>query len=173
MISTSNILILLGSITLTLITAVWYFQRVTINRPPIGLYNLKDISFMMLMVILLPLLYVRLPSTAVVIIMSLVFINVLYFTFRAALPQWAALLIAIGLVGLDIWLAEGTEVQFASPGFIAVNNILLLVAVIGVCTLYTQAGMRTRHVAFFGIALTFYDFIATSLLPICLNLASA
>ncbi len=166
MMSTSNIFILLGLIVLTQITAVLYFRRVTINRPPVGLYNLKDISFMMLMVILLPLLYVRLPATVVVVIMSLVFTNVLYYTFRVALPRWTALLLAVGIVGADIYLAEGTEVQFASASFIAVNNLLLLLAAIGVCTLYAQAGMRARHVAFFGIALAVYDFIATIALPV-------
>jgi hypothetical protein len=51
-----------------------------------------------------------------------------------------------------------------------VNNTVLVLAVMGVTTLWAQSGMKARDVAMLAGALTFYDLVATSLLPLTSDL---
>jgi hypothetical protein len=47
-----------------------------------------------------------------------------------------------------------------------VNNIVIVLSVVGVTNLWAQSGMKARHAAVLGAALAVYDLIATSLLPL-------
>ena len=50
--------------------------------------------------------------------------------------------------------------------FFAVNNIVLLVMVMGITNLWAQSGMKARDTALLGVLLALYDFIATVQLPL-------
>jgi hypothetical protein len=84
------------------------------------------------------------------------------------LATWS---VAVAAVGLDIAAALGLGVT--SNAFLAVNNGVVALVVLGVANLWAQSGMRARHVAVLGGALALYDFIATSQLTLMTDLAHA
>jgi hypothetical protein len=49
-----------------------------------------------------------------------------------------------------------------SDGFLAVNNFVLVVLIIGVTNMWAQSGMKARDATLLGAFLTVYDWIATS-----------
>ena len=64
-----------------------------------------------------------------------------------------------------IALTNGT----ASNTFLAVNNVVLVVVVVGVANLWAQSGMGARRVAL-AAGLAVYDFVATSQLTLMTDL---
>src|SRR5215208_3628607 len=57
-----------------------------------------------------------------------------------------------------------------STAFFLVNNTVLVLAVVGVTSLWAQSGIKARDVAVLGGVLALYDLIATSLLPLMTDL---
>src|SRR5215208_5863696 len=57
-----------------------------------------------------------------------------------------------------------------STTFFLVNNTVLVLAVVGVTSLWAQSGIKARDVAVLGGVLALYDLIATSLLPLMTDL---
>jgi hypothetical protein len=62
---------------------------------------------------------------------------------------------------------------FTSREFLALNNLLQILAVIGVANLWAQSGMKARDAALLGAGLIVYDVLFTSLLPLMGDLFSA
>ncbi len=156
----------------TVLIGVVFLQRVTLTRPPIGRFNLQDIAFMMLIIITLPVLYLNLPALAVVTLIGLSFFTILQAMFAPLMPRRWSILAAIGLIALNIGMQRLEHPNGLHPAFIVLNNLMLVVAIAGVCNLYTQSGMRARDVAVFSVALTFFDYVATSLLPLMVDMVN-
>ena len=146
-----------------------YFRRHAMTRPPIGVFNLGDIAVMMGAVILVPFLYLLLPIWMLGSLLALASVSLLYFTWEPVLRSaWTVWLVTILLAGVDL-------VTALLPGldpiwFFMVNNLVLVISVVGVTNLWAQSGMKARHAAILGVALAIYDLIATSLLPLMNNL---
>jgi len=152
------------------VTLSWfYFRRYAMTRPPIGVFNLGDIAIMMGAVILVPFLYLLLPIWILASLLALASISILYFTWEPVLGStWAIWLVTILLAGADLLTALLPGI--APIWFFAVNNIVLVISVVGVTNLWAQSGMKARHAAILGAALAIYDLIATSILPLMSDL---
>jgi hypothetical protein len=157
--------VVLFHVAAAVIIAWLYFRRYVMTRPPVGVFNLGDIAVMIGMVVLVPFLYLWLPLWTVAGLLVLASTSLLYFTWepvlRSALSIW---LVTILLAGADLLTAllPGSRPAW----FFAVNNIVLVISVIGVTNLWAQSGMKARDAAILGTALAIYDLIATSLLPL-------
>lgn len=157
--SFANALVVLAAVGAIVVLGVRYLDRLHINRPPVGTYNRSDVVFMVAVLAILPPLYLALPPWALVAVFALFLLVVLHYTLGPALPRPIPLAAAALLVAGDV-------VVFAAVGgshaaFLAVNGVVLGIAVIGVCNLYVQSGMRAEHVALFAGVLTVYDYVAT------------
>lgn len=159
-------LLVVFAFTVAAVALSWlYFRRYQVTRPPIGVFNLTDVAFMIGGIILVPYLYLLLPLWLVAGLLVLGVLSVLYFLWepvlRIRLLVWLA---TLALIGADIWAA----LQFgtAGNGFFIVNNIVLLAMVVGLSNLWAQSGMRARDVVILGGFLMFYDLTATWLLPL-------
>jgi hypothetical protein len=146
--------------------AVLYFRRVPVDRPPIGVYTLRDIAVMMTVVVLLPVLYLSLPDLAVATALGLMTVFAVQFTLAPLLSGRIALGAAVAAGAADVALVTA---DLTTPAVVW-NNVLLLTLVIGVTNLYTQSGIRARDVAVFGMLLAGYDLVATTMLPTMGNL---
>lgn len=142
-----------------------YFRRYAVSRPPIGVFNLKDITLMILFVILVPFLYLLLPPWLAAGLLLLGALSILYFTWEPVLhARWAIWLAVFVLLAVDL----GAALLFKTNNdrFLAVNNLVLIVLIVGITNLWAQSGMKARDAALLGALLAVYDVVATSLLPL-------
>ncbi len=157
---TVALFVILGHIAAAILLGWEYFRRYAVTRPPIGVLNLWDITLMMAGIILVPYLYLILPIWLVASLLGLGILSVLYFVWEPILhARWAIWLLALGLVALDI-----AAVRLVGSGnrlFFAVNNIVLIVAIVGITNLWAQSGMKVRDVAILAGMLAIYDVIVT------------
>jgi hypothetical protein len=160
-----SILVVLGLAVATVLLSWLYFRRYRVTRPPIGVFNLIDIAYMIGGIVLVPYLYLVLPTWMVATLLAVGAASVLYFVWEPVLPSrllvWLA---ALAFVGADIW----ASIQFGavSDQFFLINNVVLLLMVVGLTNLWAQSGMSAREVAILGAFLAIYDLTATWLLPL-------
>jgi hypothetical protein len=151
-------------------TLSWaYFRRYPVSRPPIGVINLTDVALILGGIVLIPYLYLALPAWLVAGLLMLGIGSVLYAVCEPVLPgRRTVWLVVIVLTMADIaaLLRLGAE----SRPFIALNNALLVLAVVGVANLWAQSGLRARDTAVLAGALTIYDVIFTTQLPLMADL---
>jgi hypothetical protein len=152
------VIVLIPAVAILL--GVFYFLRVEVDRPPVGVYTLGDVMVMMTAVLVIPVVYLALPSSAVATVLGLMTVFAIQITLAPLLSGRVALLVAFGAAALDLVLFLS-----ASTAATAWNNALLLILVIGVCNLYVQSGIKARDVAVFASLLAGYDLVATTLLP--------
>ncbi len=152
------VIVLIPAVAILL--GVLYFLRVRMERPPVGVYTLGDVMIMMTAVLVIPVVYLALPSSAVATVLGLMTVFAIQMTLAPLLPGRVALLVAFGAAALDLVLFLS-----GSSAATAWNNVLLLILVIGVCTLYVQSGIKARDVAVFALLLAGYDLVATTMLP--------
>lgn len=149
----------------TLALGSLYFRRWQLTRPPVGVFDLGDVAFMLGTVVVLPLLYLALPGWLLVGLMALGALSAVYLAAEPILKSaWACWLLVI-----LITIAEGWAALLADPAghaLVLVNNGVILVAVVGVANLWVQSGMKARDAAILGGALCIYDLLATSMLPL-------
>jgi hypothetical protein len=162
---TTSYLVVLGLIVGVASLSWAYFRAYELERPSVGVTNLEDVAFMMGAIILIPYLYLALPLWLVAAVFALAMLGILYFTAQPVLVnRWAVWLVALSLLGADV----GTNLYLGptSAAFSLVNDAVLVLAVVGVTTLWAQSGMKASDVAVLAGALTFYDLVATSFLPL-------
>ncbi len=163
--------VVLGYVICAVLGGWTYFRQYQVTRPPIGVFNLKDIALMILFIILVPFLYLVLPLWLVAALLLLTALGILYFTWEPLLrARWAIWLAVLTLLVVDSAAAFllGTRQNV----FFAVNNTVLLLIVVGVTNLWAQSGMKARDAALLGVFLTLYDFLATSQLPLMSELVA-
>lgn len=145
-----------------LVAGAWYYlRRADMDIPPIGVFNRRDVYVIVGLLSVLPFVYQLLPTAALVIIQALVGMTVLGFTITAIIPGRAGWAITMALVALDTVLAPSV-LGPSTAAFHLVNNLLVVLAVIGVSNLYVQSGLRSRDVVVFAVLLTIYDVVATN-----------
>lgn len=138
-----------------------YFRRYKLTRPPIGVFNGIDLGVMIVAIVLVPYLYLALPPWVAVVLLGTSFFSVLLTVGEPVLPTRTAIWgVTLLLVGAD--LGAAWQWRPPSPLFYGTNNLVLLLATIGMVNLWAQAGMRARHVAILAAALALYDFIFTT-----------
>ncbi len=165
----TGIIPILLSILASLALSWGYFLRAAIKRPPIGVMNLWDVTFMMASILIVPYLYLLLPLWVVTALLALATASVIYFVLepvvRAKIILW---LLTLGLILADI----ATVISFGTHSriFHIINNLILVLVIIGVSNVWAQNGMKARDAAVLGVALIVYDWLFTSVLPFMSNL---
>lgn len=146
-----------------------YFQRYRMKRPPIGVFNLWDVAFMMVGILLIPYLYLLLPGWAVTLLLGLGAVGILFFMFEPLfVRRWMGWLLVLLLAGGEIVLYRlyGSR----SLAFLVANNLVQVLSVVGITNLWAQSGMKARDVAILGAVLVVYDTLFTSVLPLMTDL---
>jgi hypothetical protein len=146
-----------------------YFRRCRIARPPIGVLNLRDVAIMIGGIVLVPYLYLALPRWIVAGLLALGMLSAVYFAFEPMLRfRWAVWLITLALAACDIGTAQAFGTR--SIPFVVVNNVVLMIATVGLTNLWAQSGMQARDAAALAGLLAIYDVVATWLLPLMTDL---
>lgn len=162
--SLANVIVILAQLAIALLLAHIYFARVKLPRPPVGSYDLRDVLIMIVVVVILPPLYLRLPDGLIMALLALPFLAIVHFTLSPLVPRPIPLLLAVIVVGLDVLLTM-TSIATGQPVSAALHDVLVLTAALGVANLYVQNGMRARTVALFAAALAVYDVVASVFFP--------
>ena len=152
----------------TLLSSV-YFRRYQVTRPPIGVFNGRDVVVLLAAIVLIPYLYLALPVAVVATLLVLTTFGVLYFTCEPLLRSRRLLVVVLVVaIAADVVIAltSGT----GSNTFLAVNDVVLVVVVVGVANLWAQSGMKARDAVALAAGLAVYDFIATSQLTLMTDL---
>ena len=161
--------VVVGSGAAALLLGYAYFRRNKVTRPPIGLMNGVDVIVIVATIVLIPFIYLALPLWAVTLIVVPSGLGIVYVTLEPVLGNrkliWLSSLL---LVGADVVLA--TRYGADSRLFLAVNNVLVVLVVIGVSNLWVQGGMKARHITTLAAVLTVYDLVATSVLTLMTDL---
>ena len=154
-----------GGAAVTVLAGWGYFRRYLVSRPPFGLLNLYDIGLMLAIVALLPYLYLHLPPTVVSLLLGVTVLATLHLTLEPVVPgraaAWAA---CLALMAIDVALAF--TVGSGSAWFLALNDAIMVLIVVGAANLWAQSGMQARDVAALAAALAVYDLVATAWLPV-------
>jgi hypothetical protein len=154
-----------GSATGAVLLAWLYFRAFRVTRPPIGVFNLRDVALMIGAIVLVPYLYLAVPPWLEATFLGLGMLTILQVTLEPILPgPWLPWAVALALLGADV----GAALVFGapSPPFQLANNTVLTIAAIGAANLWVQSGMKARDATVLGAALVVYDFVATSLLSL-------
>lgn len=160
----STILLVFTHVLAMVAAGLAYLRHVRVERPPIGVYNLRDVLGMAVVLVLLPPLYLHIPDLAIVTILTVVVTAILYFTLSPMLGRrWsagaAAVLVAADLL-LGLWDRAGHL-----TAFVVLNNLVVVAAAVGVANIWAQSGIRAREVALLAAGLAVYDLLATVVTP--------
>ncbi len=152
--------------------ALLYFQRVHLERPAVGVFNGRDVMIVFCFVLVLPFLYILLPSVVLTGVLCLTFMGALYIGLRPLLrPRYLwifiPLLLALNIVVTETLLGTRSGWQL----YWVITDTLVLLAVVGIANLYIQGGMRLLHVAWFALLLAAYDGFFAFVVPISQKLA--
>jgi hypothetical protein len=161
--------IVFGFVVLAQALSWSYFRRYQVTRPPIGVFNLGDVAFMLAGVVIVPPLYLVLPVWLVMALLVIGLSTVIYLVWEPVVrARWAIWLITFVCVAADGAAAASAGTQ--SQPFMAVNNVLQVMAAVGVAVLWAQSGMKARDAAVLGAALAVYDYVFTARLPLMQDL---
>lgn len=152
--------------------AALYFQRIRLERPALGSFNGRDIVVVFVFIVLLPFLYLFLPSVVLTSVLVITFSSAMYMGLRPLIRPlylWPLIivLLVVNIVVTETMLGTRSGWQL----YWVITNTIVLLAVVGVSNLYIQGGMRLRHVAWFAFILGFYDGIFAFAIPILGKLA--
>ena len=152
--------------------AVLYFQHVRVERPPIGTFNGRDVMILLIFIILLPMLYIILPSIILTGFLILTFSAAMYLGLTPLLrARYVWPIIAVMLTANIIIAVNWLDAPGGWQVYWIIGSMVVLVASVSVGNLYVQGGLRLRHIAWFGLALAVYDVTFTTIIPFTLTLA--
>jgi hypothetical protein len=136
----------------------FYFRCYRIDRPPIGVFNLWDVALMMGGILLVPYLYLALPTWVVAGLLGLTALSVSYFCLEPVLSRrWLVWLLVGTLVVANV--AAHRYFGATSAVFFALNNLLQILIVVGITNLWAQSGLKARDAAILAGALIAYDYL--------------
>lgn len=161
----ADLAVAFGLSVLAVLGSAAYFRRYEVPRPPIGRVNLRDVGFLLAAIIVVPYLYLAVPLAVVAGMLSVAVFSLLLMAGQPVLggPRRAgAVACAVVVADVSIALASGTT----SPAFLAFNNLVVVVFVIGAANLWAQSGMTARDATVLGAGLIVYDVVATSQLTL-------
>ena len=158
-------LAMLGHAAAAIVLGWLYFGRFALARPPIGIFSLADVGFLLGGIVVVPMLYLVLPLWLVAGLLALGALSTLQLAGEPLLPGHQALW--AGVLGFGV--AEIVAFLMAGPlsaPFFLVNNVLVVMVAVAIANLWAQSGMKARDAAVLGAALTIYDFVATARLAL-------
>jgi hypothetical protein len=162
--------VVLGHTAAAVLLGHAFFRRFRVPRPPVGVFDLGDVALLLGAVVLAPLLYLALPRWAAAALLGLGVLGALLAVLEPVLgaghgPRGARLAwpLALILLAAD---AAAALLPGATAAALAVNNAVLVLAVVGVANLWAQSGLTARDAALLAGALALYDVVATAWLPL-------
>jgi hypothetical protein len=159
--------VILVSVILVTLGALYYFRRVRMERPPIGTFNGRDIVILLAFIVALPFVYGYLPLWLITCLLILTFTSSLYLGYKPVVGTAGAWL-GIGLlIGLNVWTSH--HLMGSTAGWQlwwAELSLMVGLGAIAVSNLYIQGGMKLQYVAWFALALAVYDIIFATVLPL-------
>jgi hypothetical protein len=151
--------------------AVCYIRWVRLERPSIGAFNLRDVASLTILLVGLPLVYLKLPEWTFTYVLLLTFGSALSIGLRPLLPR-TPMWIGIGvLLAANIWAARtmlGT--QHGWQLYWVLCDLIVTMAAVSVANLFVQGGMRMLHSAIFVMVLAVYDFLFAEVWPVTQSL---
>jgi hypothetical protein len=164
-----SLFVIFGSNMLMLVLGLAYLRRYRVTRPPIGVFNRTDVLSAVLIIVLAHLLYVILPLWAAAGLFALAVLSALYCTleplFRQHLFAW---LLSVGLIAGDV--AAALFFGVSNDRFLLVNDLVMLLVIIGVSNLWIQSGLKASDAVLFSLLLAIFDLFATALSPLMFDL---
>jgi hypothetical protein len=158
-------LLVLGHTAAVLGLGWLYFGRYTLNRPPIGVFGLADVGFLLGGILVVPLLYLLLPLWAVAGLLALGALSALNLlaepVWRVRWLTWTGV-VALSVAEIGLFVTGGPS----NLAFMVVRNAVTVLVVVAIANLWAQSGMKARDATILGACLTAYDFVATSQLPL-------
>jgi hypothetical protein len=140
-----------------------YFRRFELMRPPIGVFDLHDVAFMLVAIVVVPVAYLALPRAAVGTVLCLLALNIFWFGFEPVLRLRSLIwLAALGLVAADVVVSLTGSAGAA--WILAVNDLELVALAVFVTNMLAQSGMRARDLALVVSGLAVYDVVVTTYL---------
>lgn len=166
-----TVVVILGAL-LTSVCALLYFRRVRLERPPLGVFNPRDIGIVLIFILTLPFLYLILPTQVLTGILVVTFVSALYLALRPFLPpRYLWPLLAILMVANILITENLLGTQEGWQAYWVLTSAIVLTASVGVANLYVQGGMSLRQIAWFSLILAFYDGFFNIVVPISQRLA--
>jgi hypothetical protein len=157
---TAPLLIVWGSSGAAVLLSWLYFRRYRLARPPIGVFDLFDVGIIVIAAILIPFIYLALPTWLAAGLFGLGLLSVLYYGAEPVLSRrWFPWFVSLALLGAD--LACAAAFGPASADSRAISDVVLVAAVVGASNLWAQGGMKACDLAGLAAILTVYDFVAT------------
>lgn len=157
----AQLIVVNGVVAAALIGTWLYFRHFHPARPPVGVFNRGDVVVMLVGLVVVPYLYLMLPSWVAAGFLAIGMLSILTVALQPILThtgaRWAA--VAVLLVS-DVVLAVGPGAS--SLSFMLVNNLVLLAAVVGTAAFWAQSGMRSGNLALLIAGVTIYDVFATT-----------
>lgn len=158
----------------TVAAALAYFRTVRLDRPAIGAFNSRDLVILAFFIVVLPVLYLAVPTPVLTGFLVLTFSSAMGIGLRPVLAaRYRRVLIPV-LIGSEIVV---TYTLLGSPWgpqlYWALTSVIVLVAAMGVSNLYVQGGLRLRQVAWFALFLAAYDLVFSTVIPLTPKLADA
>jgi hypothetical protein len=159
-----SMVIVFATSAATLALASGYLRRFAVTRPPIGVMNWYDVAFFMAAIVTSPLLYMVLPRWLAAVALIPFAVGIVYFTAEPVLRQVVArAAAAVLLIAVDVTLLRVFGGN--SPIYLFVNNLVIVVMIVGAANLWVQSGMGPAHLAILAIFLAAYDIVAVNRLP--------
>lgn len=153
------VLALYALVGLTVALTAAYLGRYVMARPPVGRMVGTDIAFMVGMLVVMPFAYLHVPVGVVVSIFGIMVMTLAQLTLAPVLGGRWGTVAALLLCAADVTAyAAGWP-----PVMLAINDLLLVLLVVGAVNLWVQAAITPGHVAALAVALTVYDTLATGL----------
>jgi hypothetical protein len=133
-----------------------YFSRYQIVRPPVGVISLADFLVTLGGVVLIPLLYLAVPTWTLIGVLALGALSAVYVAVEPVVSshpnRWLIILVAV--------VGEVVAVIGSGPGGVVACGV------VGVSNLWAQSGLKARDATILAGALMVSDLIATTCLPL-------
>jgi hypothetical protein len=158
-------LVVLGHAAGAVVLGWLCLRRCKLDRPPVGVFGLADVGFVLGGILVVPLLYLALPLWATGWLLALGALSALNLLAEPLLPhrgpRWAALA-GVGAAEFGAVLAPGRP----GAALFLVNNVVTVLVAVAIANLWVQSGLRARDATILGAALAVYDYVATSRLSL-------
>ncbi|MEU6244937.1 hypothetical protein [Streptomyces sp. NPDC047024] len=161
------------------LASIAYFQRVTLPRPAVGVFNGNDVLIMMGFVVALPFLYLylSLPGWLLSPVLGLTLAGGLSVGYGAVLRRapvrWAVILCLLAADWIAARVAEGDPTHADALPYWLVNSVVIMLMAVGAANLNAQGGLKLRHVSRFALALAVYDLFFATVVPLTQKLFGA
>ena len=154
--------------------ALAFFRKVRLERPPIGTFNVRDLSVLAIFIVTLPVLYLELPAGVLTAFLVVTFFSASLIALRPLVPPaWLWCAIPLVLTANIVVTAHMDDFRGGLQLYWVLTSAIVLVAGVGVANLYVQGGLGLRHIAWFTLFLAIYDIVFTRVIPLTPELAVA